>query len=197
MALNIGNRQVNLDDLDTIIFDNSEIAVDPTTLDSVFSSILPLRDSFYSVQLDKHEKGKSKEVINTLPEYFLAALSFLFAVSLSCYKNRTLSKEECKAILTFALLCLLKVLLTLPFVHRFFEQKGGMVRKATVQYLCALINHDLIPQLNITTLYDDFVNCFVSTEFDAKLQELGITLPGPLNHAEKACVENVFLDLST
>ena len=72
-----------------------------------------------------------------------------------------------------------------------------MVRKATVQYLCALINHDLIPQLNITTLYDDFVNCFVSTEFDAKLQELGITLPGPLNHAEKACVENVFLDLST
>lgn len=49
MALNIGNRQVNLDDLDTIIFDNSEIAVDPTTLDSVFSSILPLRDSFYSV----------------------------------------------------------------------------------------------------------------------------------------------------
>ena len=49
MALNIRNRQVNLDDLDTIIFDNSEIAVDPTTLDSVFSSILPLHDSFYSV----------------------------------------------------------------------------------------------------------------------------------------------------
>ena len=35
MALNIGNRQVNLDDLDTIIFDNSEIAVDPTTLDCI------------------------------------------------------------------------------------------------------------------------------------------------------------------
>ncbi|KAK8810505.1 hypothetical protein WA158_007080 [Blastocystis sp. Blastoise] len=165
MALNIGNRQVNLDDLDAIIFDNTEIAVDPTTLSS----------------LGRHDKSKGKVQINKIPE--IQRIDSIYLYSFSSYENRTLTKEECKAILTFTLLCLLK--------------KGGNVRKETCTYLCGLINHNLIPQFTIVNLYEDIIKCFTTIEFESELINYNITLPGAINDTEKACIENLSIPLDS